>query len=107
MSTRTQIVTRDIQDALESESIIYAGTNKKAIWKKISDVFGNATNNSYVHEQNTPASVFVIVHNLGYYPNIRIKNSAGDNIITHIEDITVNTSHAIFDSNNTGTAYCS
>lgn len=38
MADSTQIVTSRIQDALYEDSVIFAGTNKKAIWKRLSEL---------------------------------------------------------------------
>jgi hypothetical protein len=62
---------------------------------------------SYTHEQNIPASTWVVNHNLGYKPNIRVKNSAGDYVIAYITDTNNNTSNIIFEAANSGEAYCS
>lgn len=35
---------------------------------------------AYVHVQDVPAATWVIVHNLGYYPNVRVEDSAGADI---------------------------
>ena len=61
----------------------------------------------YRHEQNIPNSTWTVVHNLGYSPNVRIKNSAGDFMQAVIRDIDNNSLFIIFDADNAGEAYCS
>lgn len=62
---------------------------------------------AYVHEQNIPSNIWMIPHKLGFYPNIRITNSAGDSGFAQIQDIDVNNSKVIFDGAMAGRAYCS
>jgi len=33
---------------------------------------------TYVHDQAVPNSVWVIVHNLGYFPNVTVEDSGGN-----------------------------
>jgi hypothetical protein len=35
---------------------------------------------SYRHTQNTPLTIWTVVHNLGFYPNVTVFNSAGDQV---------------------------
>lgn len=71
------------------------GTN--AIW----------VNKSYTHEQNISSTEWIVNHNLGFKPNVRIVNSAGDNIETVIEDIDDNNLKIFFNNANGGKAFCS
>jgi hypothetical protein len=65
------------------------------------------TGGYYLHEQNIASNEWTITHNLGFYPNIRVKNSAGDFMVTVIEDVNINSSIVRFDSNTSGVALCS
>jgi hypothetical protein len=35
---------------------------------------------SYRHTQNTPLTTWTVVHNLGFYPNVTVFNSASDQV---------------------------
>lgn len=55
---------------------------------------------SYRHLQNTPLTDWTIVHNLNFYPNVTVFNTAGDQVegnVTHTNDttLTINFSSAI------------
>ena len=68
-------------------------------------VFGG--NKEYVHNQSTPANVWSIEHNMGFYPNILIIDSTGEQVIGNtvfdsINKVTLSFSVAIF-----GKAYLS
>lgn len=45
---------------------------------------------SYVHIQATASSEWTVVHNLGYYPNVTVKDSTGRKVMTDIQDIDIN-----------------
>lgn len=62
---------------------------------------------SYKHEQNVPDTKWIVEHNLGYNPNVRIANSAGDFVMADIETVDENTLEINFDYANAGVAYCS
>lgn len=47
---------------------------------------------SYRHIQNTPSTTWTIVHNLNFYPNVTVFNSAGDQVegnVTHSNQTTL------------------
>lgn len=68
---------------------------------------GPGPGGGYVHDQTVPAASWVIVHNLGYYPNIRIEDTAGDDVEGDISHQGVNQSTATFSAAIAGKAYCS
>lgn len=61
----------------------------------------------YLHEQNIPATIWNVTHNLGYKPNVRVENSSGDYILTQISDLNDNSLQIIFNNANAGKAHCS
>ena len=55
---------------------------------------------SYRHTQNAPLTTWTVNHNLNFYPNVTVFNSAGDQVegtVTHIDatSLTVNFSTAL------------
>lgn len=63
---------------------------------------------SYVHDQLVPASVWNVVHNLGYRPGgILIYDSAGDQTSGEVEHLTVNALTVTFTASFGGVAYLS
>ncbi len=70
-------------------------------------VSGGGGAGSYVHTQATPASDWIIPHNLGYYPNVHAEDSAGDDIEGDIVHDSVNQLTLSFSAATAGKAYCS
>lgn len=65
------------------------------------------TGGTYTHEQNLPEPTWVVEHNLGFNPNVRIENSAGDFMQAKITTVDNNILLIEFDNGNAGKAYCS
>lgn len=62
---------------------------------------------SYRHLQNAPLSTWTINHNLNFYPNVTVFNSAGDQVegnVTHTNETTLTIT---FSSALAGTAHLS
>lgn len=68
---------------------------------------GDATKVSYVHSQNTPSTTWAITHNLGYYPSVLVKDSAGTAVEGEIEYVSVSALNLHFSAGFSGTAYLS
>ena len=68
---------------------------------------GNAAATAYVHTQGTPASVWTINHNLGFYPNITTIDSAGTVVEGDIAWPNTGTIVVTFQSAFSGKAYLS
>lgn len=64
-------------------------------------------NLAYVHIQSTPADVWVIVHNLGFQPNVTVLDSAGTQVEGDIEYNSTNQLTMSFIGSFSGTAYLS
>lgn len=45
---------------------------------------------TYVHDQAIPNAVWVVTHNLGYYPNVTVEDSGGNE---HMPDIVYNSNN--------------
>jgi hypothetical protein len=62
---------------------------------------------SYHFVQNIPAATWTIVHNLGWYPNVTIQDSAGSIVEGEIAYTSVNALTVTFSSAFSGNAYLS
>ena len=62
---------------------------------------------SYVHTQGTASSTWTINHNLGFFPNVEIVDSAGTSVIGSYQFTNVNTVVATFAGAFAGKAYLS
>lgn len=62
---------------------------------------------SYIHNQAVPASVWVITHNLGFYPNASVVDSAGSNVEGDPVQISADVMQITFSGSFTGVAYLS
>ena len=62
---------------------------------------------SYVHNQTTPATVWTINHNLGWYPNVFARDSAGTNVEGDVTQVSTNTMTIAFSGAFSGVAYLS
>lgn len=62
---------------------------------------------SYRHVQSVPASVWIIPHELGMYPNVAIIDSAGDGVIGAVHYDNENQITMIFSAAFSGEAYLS
>lgn len=45
---------------------------------------------AYEHDQVTPATVWTVVHNLGYRPNVLVKDSAGTTQLGETDHVSIN-----------------
>lgn len=55
----------------------YYGYSDNNAWVEITGI-----NTHYIHEQNIPSQEWIIIHNLGFHPNVVIENTAGDEVQT-------------------------
>lgn len=62
---------------------------------------------TYVHTQSSASNSWTITHNLGYFPNVDIVDSAGTAVIGDYQHVDVNTITATFTSPFAGKAYLS
>lgn len=62
---------------------------------------------SYVHTQNSAASVWTIVHNLDFQPNVTVVDSAGSEVEGDIEYVSGSTVQVTFSAAFGGVAYLS
>lgn len=62
---------------------------------------------SYVHTQNTPATVWTITHNLDFQPNVTVVDSAGSEVEGEIDYVDGSTVQVTFSAAFGGTAYLS
>jgi hypothetical protein len=62
---------------------------------------------SYVHNQGTTSATWSILHNLGWYPNVTIIDSAGTTVEGDVSHISQNLVSITFSGAFTGVAYLS
>lgn len=62
---------------------------------------------AYKHDQTTASASWVINHNLGFYPNVTVEDSAGTTVEGEITYNNINTLILNFASGFSGTAYLS
>jgi hypothetical protein len=68
---------------------------------------GPGPGGSYLHNQDVPSDTWVIVHNLGFFPSVRIEDTAGDDIEGDLTHDSANQTTATFSAAIAGKAYCS
>jgi hypothetical protein len=62
---------------------------------------------AYTHDQASPSATWTIVHSLGYYPNVAVVDSAGDDVEGLVTYADVNTVTIAFSAAFGGKAYLS
>jgi hypothetical protein len=62
---------------------------------------------SYRHVQNTPATTWTIVHNLNFYPNVTVFNTADDQVEGNVTHTSTTTLTITFSSALAGKAHLS
>jgi hypothetical protein len=68
---------------------------------------GDGTGLSFVHTQGVASDTWTVSHNLGYYPNVTVVDSAKREVVGDVEYINTNTIQITFSSGFSGEAYCS
>jgi hypothetical protein len=93
---------------IDGEFYIDTVTNKM-YGPKTSGLWGDPVNlgGTYTHVQGTASDTWVINHNLDYYPNIEIVNSAGVAVVGDYQFVNPNVLIATFASPFAGKAYLS
>lgn len=79
-------------------------------WRLLADLLpsgGPGGGTGYVHHQSTPAAVWTINHVLGYFPNVLVIDSAGNNVEGTVAEPSANQMVITFSGAFTGTAYLS
>ena len=68
---------------------------------------------AYIHDQSSASATWTVVHNLGYYPNVTVVDSAGTKVVGSIDYTGLNTLEIRFTTSGGvptpfgGKAYCS
>ena len=62
---------------------------------------------SFVHTQTATSDTWVVNHNLGFYPNVTVIDSAGTTVVGEIEYVNTNKLTIKFSAAFSGKAYCS
>jgi len=93
---------------IDGEFYIDIVTNKM-YGPKASGEWGDPVNlgGTYVHTQDVASNTWVINHNLDYYPNIEIVDSAGNDVVGNYQFVNANILVATFTDPFAGKAYLS
>lgn len=93
---------------IDGEFYIDTNTNKM-YGPKTNGLWGTAVNlgGTYTHVQDSASNAWVINHNLDYYPNVEIVNSAGVAVVGDYQFINTNVVVATFTDPFAGKAYLS
>lgn len=78
-------------------------------WQLITNIKGPAGSSSgdiFEHDQTTPLQDWTVNHNLGRYPELTIIGDDGNQVITDVEHVSVNTAIVHFATLTTGKAVC-
>ena len=99
----TGVSLQDVTDAIAGAALgstddLSEGTNNK---------YFTVGRVSYIHDQGTPEKDWVIVHNLGFYPNLTVKDSSGTIYEGEIDYINSDSLTVSFSAAFSGTAYLS
>jgi hypothetical protein len=78
----------------------FVGT--EAEW--LASLQGGGSGGAFEHIQSTPASTWVVNHNLGFRPNVSVKSVGGLEVDTEVLHISTNQVQILFDTNFTGIA---
>lgn len=62
---------------------------------------------AYVHEQTTPSGTWVVMHNLGYRPNVTVIDQVGDEVEGQIAHLSSTELRLTFSAALAGAAYLS
>ena len=61
----------------------------------------------YTHTQSAANTLWVIPHNLGFYPSITVFDAMGNEVLVGINHVSINEARVGFDAPMSGTAICS
>lgn len=68
---------------------------------------GGGGGTGYVHTQTASSNNWTVNHNLGYYPNVTVVDSAGTNVVGEVVYESINKLTIKFSAAFSGKAYCS
>jgi len=83
-----------------------AGSGAQGV-QGIQGVQGTTPKTSYVYTQGSPSTVWTINHNLNFYPNLTIEDSAGSIVEGEVAYLSLNSLQVTFSGGFSGTAYLS
>jgi hypothetical protein len=66
---------------------------------------GSGSDANYVHDQTTPASIWIVDHNLGKFTAVSVVDSAGTEVEGDVDYLSLNTVRLTFSSPFSGKAY--
>lgn len=113
MSVLNTLVSVNVQNTLVGISVVEVAPVSMSVSsmgaKGLQGVQGiqGIAGGSYTHVQGTATTVWNIPHNLGFYPNVSVRDSSNRNVFTDINHIDQNNTQVIIVNAFTGTAYLS
>lgn len=89
----------------------YGTSLNEKVWKRLlcfgaGGGGGGISDKNYLHVQSTPATTWVIYHNLAKYPTIAVMDNSGVQVFADISHIDLNTAMVQFTIGFSGTATC-
>lgn len=66
---------------------------------------GDGPDKNYIHNQNSPSSLWIINHNLFKYPSVTIVNELNEEVYGNIEYLSINSIKITFGNPETGKAF--
>lgn len=96
---------KGLSDTYVKHYICNADFSFSLVGQAPSVIVGNTQ--TYVYQQDVPTDIWIIVHNLGYYPSISVVDSSSRKVYGDEEYININTVKVSFDGAFAGKAYLS
>jgi hypothetical protein len=106
MSENIVIVERVENNVIVSSSGVQGPQGVQGV-QGIQGIQGDPGIGAYTHTQDTASNSWTINHNLGFFPNVEIVDSAGSAVIGNYQFINANTLVATFRDPFAGKAYLS
>lgn len=94
---------QDIQDAIQSATL----GSTDDLTEGVQNLYFTPARVSYIHTQGVSSNSWAITHNLGFYPNVTVVDSAGNIVEGEISYTNTASLTATFSTPFSGTAYLS
>lgn len=94
---------QDIQDAIQNSAL----TSTDDLPEGTTNLYFRTSRVAYIHTQGAASSSWTITHNLGFYPNVTVVDSAGNIVEGELSYTNSDSLTATFSTAFSGTAYLS
>jgi len=105
-ATPTNVVQLYVPNAPGDIYIRRASGGTFGSWQTVGSGGGGSSVTIFEHVQGTPASTWILNHNLGYYPDIHVYTSGNSEVLAEIVHTSVNQAIIYFNAPTTGRARC-